>query len=64
MADIEKLLTFDKNVTEKAINAVFSEEKNDAHRYNPFFLVQTTPILDKAIQQDYETSDPFKKITR
>jgi len=62
--DIDKLLTFNPERAEKVINDVFAEERNEAPRYNPFFLLQNEDgLIEKAIDSDYQNSAALKNLT-
>lgn len=61
---VENFLKFDKVVADKDITDVLSEEKDDILYYDPFHLLNDTPLLTKAIDKDLANSETIANILK
>lgn len=60
MATVEEKLEYDERRADEIIDKVFSEENNDAPRYNPFFLLKNNrPVIEHIESMNYPSHSAF-----
>lgn len=63
LSEFLKNFEYNEEQVERGIEMAIEREKNDAPRYNPFYLLQETPELDKALERDLE-NQKVRKLLR